>query len=105
MRVYHGALQGLGIKPYRTLDDDLRLLTPVMSYGGSGTTTSLPPASSDNAVVSYAAVSTSGGNGQSAPTSSGQDGSYPCKADGAPDFAQMSAGQRGAYHKSRLARC
>ena len=104
VRVYHGALQGLGIKPYRTLEDDLQLLTPVMSYGGSGKTTSLPPASSDNAVVSYAAASTSGGNGQSTPTASGQDNNYPCKADGAPDFAQMSSSQRLAYHKNRLGR-
>lgn len=35
VRAYHGVLQGLGIKPYRSLEDDMQLLTPVMSYGGT----------------------------------------------------------------------
>src|SRR5690606_18697616 len=35
VRAYHGVLQALGIKPYRSLEDDMQLLTPVMSYSGT----------------------------------------------------------------------
>ncbi|MFH1742851.1 MAG: hypothetical protein ABIH23_27930 [bacterium] len=34
---YHGVLQGLGIKPHRSLEDDSILRTNIMSYGASGT--------------------------------------------------------------------
>ncbi len=37
VRAYHGVLAQLGIPPYRTLEEDLTLQTPVMSYGGTGT--------------------------------------------------------------------
>src|SRR5438132_1509655 len=35
VRAYHGVLQGLGIKAHRSLEDDMKLQTNVMSYGGS----------------------------------------------------------------------
>ena len=35
VRAYHGVLQRLRIKPHRTLADDMRLESGVMSYGGS----------------------------------------------------------------------
>lgn len=44
VRAYHGVLQRLGIRPHRPLEEDMQLQTGVMSYGGNGTTTSLPPA-------------------------------------------------------------
>ncbi len=37
VRAYHGVLAQLGIRPYRTLEEDMTLQTPVMSYGGTGT--------------------------------------------------------------------
>lgn len=37
VRAYHGVLQKLNIKPYRSLNDDLQITNPAMSYGGSGT--------------------------------------------------------------------
>lgn len=39
VRAYHGVLQGLGIKPLRSLEEDMVLQTAVMSYGGSNKTT------------------------------------------------------------------
>lgn len=42
VRAYHGVLQGLGIKPLRTLEEDMVLQTNVMSYSGNGKTVSLP---------------------------------------------------------------
>src|SRR4030095_3757705 len=37
VRAYHGVLQGKGIKPHRTLDDDLKLTNQAMSYDGGAT--------------------------------------------------------------------
>src|SRR5262245_60663096 len=42
VRAYHGVLQQLGVKPQRTLEEDMKLQTGVMSYGGNGTVMSLP---------------------------------------------------------------
>jgi hypothetical protein len=42
VRAYHGVLQKLNIKPQRSLEEDMQLQTGVMSYGGSGTTISVP---------------------------------------------------------------
>src|SRR5579864_7610815 len=36
VRAYHGVLQKLGVKPQRSLEDDMKLQTGVMSYGGDG---------------------------------------------------------------------
>ncbi|MGL5094924.1 MAG: hypothetical protein ACRDD1_05015 [Planctomycetia bacterium] len=44
VRAYHGVLERLGVRPHRPFDEDSRLQTGVMSYGGSSTTISLPSA-------------------------------------------------------------
>src|SRR5579864_4919140 len=41
---YHGVLQRLGVKPLRSLDEDMRLQTNVMSYCGNGVVISAPAA-------------------------------------------------------------
>src|SRR5256714_3726950 len=43
VRAYHAVLEKLGIKPYRSLEKDMQLQTNVMSYGGNGVATSIPP--------------------------------------------------------------
>src|SRR2546423_7265256 len=43
VRAYHGVLQKLGVRPHRSLEDDLQLQTNVMNYGGNGVATSIPP--------------------------------------------------------------
>src|SRR5205809_2925488 len=40
VRAYHGVLQAKGLKPLRSLPDDLKLTDPAMSYGGSANTRS-----------------------------------------------------------------
>ncbi|GAB4145919.1 MAG: hypothetical protein Tsb009_18320 [Planctomycetaceae bacterium] len=72
VRAYHAVLQKLKIPPNRSLEDDLVLQTNVMSYGGSGTTISLPT----------------------------PPGNVP--SNGTPDFAGMSSEQRLDYHRNRL---
>jgi hypothetical protein len=49
VRAYHGVLQHLGIKAQRSLDDDMKLQTSVMSYDGNGTTISIPPSAKPTA--------------------------------------------------------
>jgi len=45
VRAYHAVLEKLGIKPYRSLEEDMQLQTNVMSYGGNGKVVSFPPSS------------------------------------------------------------
>jgi len=86
---YHGVLQGLGIPPKRTLEEDMQLTEQSLSYGGSGTTISIPRTTAVPPAP------------EPAPTTSA-NGDYPRKPDGAPDFAAMTSDQRLAYHKARL---
>src|SRR5438477_9238885 len=44
VRAYHGVLQQLGVRPQRSLEDDMQLRTNVMNYGGSSVAVSVPPA-------------------------------------------------------------
>src|SRR5438270_3417085 len=43
VRAYHGVLQKLGVRPHRSLEDDMQLQTNVMNYAGNGVARSLPP--------------------------------------------------------------
>ena len=78
VKAYHGVLQQLGLKPHRSLQDDLVLQTGVMSYGGDGKTISLPAPTH----VKPAAPS----------------------RNGVPDFKTMSGAEKLAYHRARLNR-
>src|SRR4051794_12477059 len=44
VRAYHGVLQALGVRPQRSLEEDMTLQTGVMSYGGNGKIVSVPAA-------------------------------------------------------------
>src|SRR5262245_64776370 len=78
VRAYHGVLQGLGVQPHRTLEEDMKLQTNVMSYGGNGVATSLP---------ARPAIT--------------KKGAQEPVANGQPDFAKMTAAQKVAYHRAR----
>lgn len=78
VRAYHGVLQQLGITPQRSLEKDMELQTAVMSYGGSGTTISLPAPSKQK------------------PPATGTNGTA------APDFTKMTTAQKVAYQRERL---
>jgi hypothetical protein len=85
---YHGVLQKLGVKPHRSLEDDMKLQTGVMSYGGDGKVVSLPPTASPQPAKKDCGC---GCNGKC-------DGK--AKA-GVVDFSKMTAAQKAAYHKAR----
>jgi len=83
VRAYHAVLQRLGVTPNRPLEEDLTLQTNVLSYGGSGTTTSLPPRSSEDT-----------------------KGTTPGRSDvePPPNLASMTSDERLVYHRERLNR-
>ncbi len=99
VRVYHGVLQGLGIKPYRSLEEDSRITTGVMSYGSGGQAVvpALPKSEPRTAPKSKSAPS--GGP-------DGKPGAQAPRGDtsvsGQPDFGRMSSDERLAYYRSRL---
>src|SRR5579871_3201716 len=82
VKAYHGVLQQLGIRPHRSLEDDMKLQTGVMSYGGNGTTISVPPA---RPLQTATVADRPGKNGE-------------------PDFAKMTVAEKIAYQKARWAR-
>jgi hypothetical protein len=103
VKAYHGVLQRLGVKPQRSLDDDMKLQTNVMSYGGSGTVISAPPGGNGqvkSAAKQQAAKKDCGcgcnGAGTCAPKAAAAPG-----ANGQPDFSRMTAAQKVAYHRAR----
>jgi hypothetical protein len=95
VRAYHGVLQGKGIKPHRSLEEDLKLTDQTMSYDGSATRRATVE------VKNSPLVSAEIRN----PKSEIRNGeTWPKLADGKPDFDKMSAPQRTAYHRARLNR-
>lgn len=90
VRAYHGVLQAEGIKPNRPLDQDLVITDQAMNYEGSASRRTIVEVR-NNPLPRKSPGSTD-------PTH------WPTRADGSPDFGRMSAGQRLAYHRTRLAR-
>ncbi|MBI3407894.1 MAG: hypothetical protein HY040_06005 [Planctomycetes bacterium] len=86
VRAYHGVLQKLGIKPQRTLEEDMQLQTGVMSYGGSGTTISLPSTLKSPVAAARSAIHRN------------DDKS---RGSAEPDFRKMTAAEKVAYQKAR----
>ncbi len=77
VKAYHGVLQQLSIKPHRTLEEDMKLQTGVMSYGGNGVTISVPGTSTSPAKKPRSFV------------------------EPEPDFRTMTPAQKVAYQKAR----
>jgi hypothetical protein len=100
VRAYHGVLQQLGVKPHRSLEDDMKLQTGVMSYGGSGATISVPPVSNGQP---QAAEKKAGCACQCACQEKKVPAATETKAEGngEPDFGRMTPAQKVAYHKAR----
>jgi hypothetical protein len=100
VRAYHGVLQHLGVRPQRSLEEDLQLQTSIMSYGGSGTVISIAPSAKETAAKANGAC----------PCNPAADSHCACaekaakpagQAGAAVDFSKMTAAQKVAYHKAR----
>ena len=86
VHAYHGVLQGKGITPKLSLEQDLELTEQSMRYSDTGGKPSV--AIRNNPLAKQKQPSTT----------------WPTKPGGTPDFASMSADQRLAYHTGRLKR-
>ena len=76
-KAYHGELQKLGIKPYRSLKDDLEQTINASSYAGSSGSSSAKPQAAKGSAA-------------------------PKKSDGSPDFSKMNSAQKVAYSRQRI---
>lgn len=99
VRAYHGILQALGIKPYRSLEDDSKETTGISSYGGSSQTrvpAAIPAPAQTTAPKTPPAIATK--------PSSNAKGNGDGKPAGTLDFSKMTSEERVAYHRARLSR-
>ena len=97
VRAYHAVLEKLGLRPHRSLELDLTLQTGVMSYGGSGTTISIPERVKPEVVelkVPVAVIATP----EPPPAVAAPTRLEPA----APNFAKMTSVERLGYHRERL---
>lgn len=98
VRAYHGVLQRLNLRPQRRLDDDLQLMTGVMSYGGSSTVN--VPVDVKKLVANAAPVikdshADCGCGGPKAACSCEHPATQP------PDFAHMSTAEKLAFNQAK----
>jgi hypothetical protein len=103
VKAYHGVLQALGIKPHRSLADDMLLQTNVMNYGGAGKVISVPPAANGRAKAEKAACACKCACQEKAYDSSDAPQARSASEASAAevDFAKMTLAQKIAYHKAR----
>ena len=78
VKAYHGVLQKLKIKPYRSLHEDMKLTHPAVSYGGTPVRKSAAKNEPEQKVA---------GKG---------------KKHLSPDFKKMSSQEKTAYYIGRL---
>src|SRR5262249_12628221 len=97
VKAYHGVLQKLGVKPHRSLEEDMQLQTNVMNYGGTGAVISTSSPSQGAATTAKKCACGCNGKKKACPAPS----EAPAVANGEPDFKRMTAAQKVAYHKAR----
>jgi hypothetical protein len=115
VKAYHAVLGKLGVRPHRSLEDDLKLQSTAMSYGGSRSSVTVPPIASSSAEADALSspchchapkVETSTGSSSAAPSTAARrptaSGAFPTRSDGRPDFGRMDVAQRLKYHRERL---
>lgn len=93
VRAYHDKLSQLGIRPYRTLEDDLQLTATQQSYGG---------ASSTRPSTRSPGVATSTPNSAS-PTTATSAGTQPDSSE-TPDFSNMTPAEKVQWNLERWRR-
>lgn len=104
VKAYHGVLQKLGITPYRSLEDDLQVTDPNMSYGISSPVVTVPasttPAAAPNPAKPAPAPERPLAAAGAAPAAPPKPaGDFPRLPDGSPDFDRMTVDQKLAYNK------
>jgi hypothetical protein len=111
VRAYHGVLQAKGIRPHRSLEEDLKLTDQSMSYDGSAARRAT--AEIRNNPLATSTESRPAPTASTAPARNGDlvvrvDGkpqeaeAWPVLPGGKPDFGRMTSEQRRAYDAWRL---
>jgi hypothetical protein len=100
VRAYHGVLQRLGVKPQRSLEEDMVLQTNVMSYDGNGVTVSLP-APKTAACDKKKGACSCGCSKNGTTKEAGVSAARSTKTADEPDFSKMTPAQKVAYHRAR----
>jgi hypothetical protein len=100
VRAYHGVLQHLGIKPYRSLSEDMQLQTNVMSYGGNGVVMSVPPSAPESKKSKEQAACACKSTTHASCACPDKKANN-AQTNGTVDFTKMTAAQKIAYHKAR----
>jgi hypothetical protein len=106
VRAYHGVLQHLGVKPHRSLQDDLVLQTNLMNYGGDAVTVSLPPTKATPQEAKPVCACNGKAkqpspNASCACTDSANGRGSATKTVGEVDFSKMTAAEKVAFHRAR----
>ncbi len=102
VKAYHAVLARLGINPQRALEDDLKLQTNVMSYGGSSVTVpaDVPkPPTNEAGAITVTLPKKDCGCGCGGKKAGACDGKP--VASGPPDFAKMTVAEKLAYNKAK----
>ena len=91
---YHDVLRKLGIKPFRSLEQDMEVTNPAVSYAASGGRKMSVPVSPSNrsSVVSHPAVSLT--------PAQPFGNEFPRTPDGKPDFARFTQDQRLRFNEA-----
>lgn len=94
VRAYHGVLQKLGVKSHRSLEEDMKLQTGVMSYGGSSRTISVPaPSAGPSSAKKGACDCGCGTCADKKPETA--------LTEGEVDFAKMTPAEKIAHHQAK----
>jgi hypothetical protein len=107
VRAYHGVLQGKGIKPHRSLEEDLKLTDQSMSYDGSATARPIHEVRNNPLATAIRHPQSGNANSRTSVASApgtGPADSWPTLPDGKPDFSRMNSTTRRAYDQARLNR-
>lgn len=103
VHAYHAILQAKGIKPHRSLQEDLKATDQAMSYDGSSVRRATaeirnnPLAGNKPVAKTEPPAKLMASNGNKIGKSD-----WPTTADGSPDFGKMTSVQRRAYDAARL---
>ncbi len=110
VRAYHGVLQGKGIRPHRSLEEDLKPTDQAMSYDGAPARRATaeirgnPLAKTSFAAATTPTASSKRDSGAAAQGDTGSGKGWPQRANGSPDFGAMTSEQRLAFDSWRLTR-
>jgi hypothetical protein len=91
VKSYHAMLAAAGIKPYRSLADDLIPTKRIQAYGGGGIPVDGLKKSAETKAEAKPAAKPAAA---AAPVAAEKASDMPLKADGSPDFAKMTPAQK-----------